>query len=636
MIILKIDIFYQLIRQMGVRVVLFRLFYELQRKTGILKLHFPTSLKPQTYSSLNQWKNNARNFFFKDRTEIQASVNNNQSLKQEKTDILNGIYTYFYANRFEIGNNYNWMTNPVNHFTYNVNLHWSKIKGFSLREGDIKYVWELSRFSFLYTLMRYDHHFSEDTSEFVFGKIINWIDKNPLNQGPNYICSQEISIRILNWTFALYYYRFSGHIKEKDFQKILHSIRGQLKHVYSNINFSRIALRNNHTITETLTLYIGGLLYPFFPESKKWKKKGRKWFEQEIKYQIYDDGTYLQFSMNYQRVVLQLLTWGIRLAELNDEPFDEEVYNKARKSVSFLYNCMNLINGYLPNYGANDGALFFKLNNNDYRDFRGQLQALSYILRNQDTFNWSDYLSEDLFWYGLSPEKKRITSKSELSQILRYPVSGYYIIREKSALTFIRCGKHKNRPSQADNLHLDIWYKGSNYLIDCGSYLYNTHPDFQRYFAGTKSHNTVMLDDYDQMRKGPHFIWIYWTQALEARIDETDHSYIFIGIINAFNQLKKNILHKRIIVKFKNIPKWLVTDEIVNMPGVRMNQLWHPHPDLKEHIRLSATDVNGENLIINNESGWYSDYYGVKESSDIWIFKTSSNQISTMIEINNR
>ena len=32
-------------------------------------------------------------------------------------------------------------------------------------------------------------------------------------------------------------------------------------------------------------------------------------FEKEIDYQIYKDGTYLQFSMNYQRVVVQLLTW---------------------------------------------------------------------------------------------------------------------------------------------------------------------------------------------------------------------------------------------------------------------------------------------------------------------------------------
>jgi len=635
-VISKIDIFFQLIRQIGVRALLFRLYYEIQKKIGLLKFRFPTFLKPINYPTLDQWQTYDCNFFFKDRSDIKAFINRNKSLKQERTNILNGTFTYFNANQFKISKDYDWITNPVNHFNYDINLHWSKIKDFSSKEGDIKYVWELSRFSFLYTLMRYDHHFTDDTSEFVFSKIVDWIDKNPLNKGPNYICSQEISIRILNWTFALFYYRYSKHLSDENFQKILHSIRGQLRHVYSNINFSRIVLRNNHTIIESLTLYLGGLLYPFFPESKKWKKHGRKWFEQEIKHQIYNDGSYLQFSMNYHRVVIQLLSWGIRLAELHNEPFGEEVYDKARKSVSFLYNCMNLKNGYLPNYGANDGALFFKLNNDDYRDFRGQIQALSYILMNQDTFYWSGYLSEDLFWYGLSPENKRITDRINNNHIVKYPFGGYYLIKEKLSFTFIRCGKHKTRPLQADNLHLDIWHEGLNYFIDGGTYMYNTHPALQRYFAGTKSHNTIMLDDLDQMMKGPHFIWIYWTQALEARMDETADSYVFTGIIEAFKQLKKNILHKRVIVKFKHIPKWQITDEIVNKPDITMKQLWHPHPDLQKHIRISSTDLNGNDLLLNTEAGWYSDYYGVKKSSFFWIFETTTNKISTLIEINSR
>ena len=634
--ILKIDILYQLIRQMGVRVFLFRLNYELQKKTGLLKLRFPTFLKPLDYFTLEKWQTYDGRFFFRERSDIQAFINRSHSLKQERTSILNGTYTYFNANQFEVGNNFDWITNPVNYFTYDINLHWSKIKDFSSEEGDIKYVWELSRFSFLYTLIRYDHHFSEDTSEFVFRKMIDWISKNPLNRGPNYICSQEISIRILNWTFALFYYRYSKHLSDGNFQKILHSIRGQLKHVYSNINFSRIALRNNHTLTETLALYLGGLLFPFFPESKKWKKNGRKWFEKEVLHQIYDDGSYLQFSMNYQRVVIQLLSWGIRLAELHNEPFSEEVYDKARKSVSFLYNCMSLKNGHLPNYGANDGALFFNLNNDDYRDFRGQIQALSYILLNQDTFFWSDYLSEDIFWYGLAPENKRATARKENNHIAKYTVGGYYLIREKSSFTFIRCGKHKTRPSQADNLHLDIWHEGANYFIDGGTYMYNTYPDLQRYFAGTKSHNTIMLDDLDQMMKGPHFIWIYWTQALVAKMDETSDTYLFTGIIKAFNQLNKKILHKRVIVKFKHSAKWHITDEIVNKPDITMQQLWHPHPDKTKHIAISATDLNGNDLLLNKQPGWYADYYGVKKPADIWMFQTSSNKITTSIEIKNR
>ncbi len=41
---------------------------------------------------------------------------------------------------------------------------------------------------------------------------------------------------------------------------------------------------------------------------------------------------------------------------------------------------MNDSNGWLPNYGANDGALFFRLNECHYRDYRPQLQALAVLL----------------------------------------------------------------------------------------------------------------------------------------------------------------------------------------------------------------------------------------------------------------
>ena len=51
----------------------------------------------------------------------------------------------------------------------------------------------------------------DETTEDVGGialvpEIDSWIKNNPINQGPNYLCSQEISIRLMNWIFAIYFY----------------------------------------------------------------------------------------------------------------------------------------------------------------------------------------------------------------------------------------------------------------------------------------------------------------------------------------------------------------------------------------------------------------------------------------------
>ncbi len=43
------------------------------------------------------------------------------------------------------------------------------------------------------------------------------------------------------------------------------------------------------------------------------KAHGKYWFEQEIAYQVYADGSFLQFSMNYHRVVVQLAHLGFAI-----------------------------------------------------------------------------------------------------------------------------------------------------------------------------------------------------------------------------------------------------------------------------------------------------------------------------------
>lgn len=610
----------QLYQNMGGRYFAFRAWYEFRRRSGQLKSQFPVNPEQKNYLSLQQWRKEAAPFFFESRETLKLKKVQNEQLKQDALQILNGEIQFFSHEWKNLGKNFDWVTNPDTGYHYDINKHWSEIEDLSSEAGDIKYTWEKSRFSYLYTIMRYDYHFDEDHAEFAFHEIIDWIEKNPINQGPNYKCSQEISLRILNWTFALYFYRNSKNLTEEIFQQMMHSIYWQICHVRSNINFSRISVRNNHAITETLTLYLTSLLYPFFPGADERKKKGKNWFEEEIAYQIYEDGTFLQFSMNYHRVVVQLLTWSIGLAELNHEKYEDVVYDRAYKSMDFLYQCQEESNGWLPNYGSNDGALFFKLSQNDYRDYRPQLDALHQMLTGKKLYT-DDY--EDKGWYGVKIDKyPAITRKYG---IISYPVSGYYLIREKETLTFVHCGDYKDRPAHADNMHVDIWHQGENVLLDAGSYKYNTTPELTKYFGGTESHNTVMLDSYDQMLKGGRFIWYYWPKHACGLLNETDESYQFEGRINCFRQIGKNIVHKRRIKKKKDQPIWTVIDTIENKPsGMKMRQLWHTCIDgIKFDCNLESTE----------SEGWVSDYYGDKFPCRQIVFESNENKITTTIKI---
>src|ERR1044072_4742377 len=616
-------------RNMGWRYMAFRSVYELQLKSGRLKKNFPEAPPFVQYLSLEQWKASPVRFFFSSRNEMIVPKVPLPSLKERYQQIRQGRFPFFFCPLLDLGQQHNWMQNPDTGYIYDAARHWTTINDYSREAGDIKYVWEKARFAYLYDVIRYDYHYSEDCSGWAFAESLSWINAIQVTCGPHYKCSQETSLRVLNWTFALFYYRNAPALTTEVFDKIQYAIYWQLHHVYENINFSRIAVRNNHAITEILALYLGGLLYPQLPGAAKWKASGKYWFEQEIAYQVYADGSFLQFSMNYHRVVVQLLTWALRLAQLNGEHWNGMVLEQSRQSLVFLRASMNDSNGWLPNYGANDGALFFRLNECHYRDYRPQLQALAVLL---DMDAALPEPCEDLYWYGLRPGKRLTPVLQPFKSCYQFTAGGYYICREKEGLTFLRCGNHKDRPSQADNLHLDIWYKGMNILMDAGTYKYNTDEATLKYFMGTASHNTVMLGDYDQMEKGPRFIWYNWTQCESANLRETGTEYIWEGVISAFRHVARGIRHFRRVRKMKDRPVWIVEDHIHNKPpGLPMLQLWHtPVP---ERLKWSAYDRGGKLLQPQRRAGKHAGLYGVLEASTEIVFTTDCDKITTEISV---
>jgi hypothetical protein len=620
----------ELVRNMGIRYVNYRIQHIFKTRSGYYTKKFPIAPEKKEYILLDNWLQSRPAFFFLSKREAEKQLPELFPQNPPLPSCFAGRIRFFNAEWKDLGTDYDWVSNPENGFKYDNSKHWSLINDYSTATGDIKFVWEKSRFSFIYEVIRYDARTGEDHSAWIWNEVQSWIKANPVNAGPNYKCSQEISLRVLAWTTALYYYSDSTSLTADLFREIQYVIYWQLKHVYDHIDFSRIAVRNNHAITESLALYIGGSIYAGFPEAAIWHKKGKAWFEEEIAYQIYQDGTFLQFSMNYHRVVVQLLSMAISFAQANGDRFSKPVYNRAYHSLQFLADCQDKTTGYLPNYGSNDGALFFPLSSCEYRDYRPQLNALHILLTGNDLYEAGTYSEEAVWWNARVNSIKEFNSLTFNKGWKLYPTGGYAILREENGFSFIRCGNHKDRPAQADNLHLDLWLNGKNFLHDSGSFKYNTSEEFISWFMGTRGHNTVMLDNHNQMLKGPRFVWFNWTQCESIETSESDEAYKFTGEIAAFGYINKKIRHKRTIVKYKNENRWVITDELINKPpGMKMVQLWHPS---SQSIQISASSSD-EGLPALWGKGWNSEFYGIKTESAYLQFETLNNLITTSILI---
>ncbi|AZJ35040.1 heparinase [Tenacibaculum singaporense] len=624
---MKLSLVTNFISNMGARYIFFRIYHMLLAKLGFQKVRFPIEPSKKELISLMDWRETNFNIFsFNDELERVRD----KELEINATKILGGEIQFFSSDWKKLNREYNWLKNPTSGFIYDISKHWSIIPDLSSESGDIKFVWEKSRFTYLITILRYDFHFKKNNAEFIFSEVESWIDNNPINQGPNWICSQEISLRIFNWCFVLDYYKYDQALTEDRWNKIQNVIYWSIDHVYNNINFSRIAVRNNHAITETLFLSLSELLFPFITETKKWSKKGRKYFEEEINYQIYNDGTFLQHSMNYHRVVIQLLSLGITITEKFQKPFAKSIYEKAYKSLNFLFQSIQEENGFLPNYGANDGAWFFPLSTTDYRDYRPQLNSLHRVLTGEYLFE-EEFLREDFLNVSLKANSMKVL-KREMG-IHTFDIGGYYISRDSKDFTFIKCGKYKDRPSQADNLHLDIWVKGINILRDSGSYKYNTDKEYVKYFNGTEGHNTVSVSGEDQMLKGGRFIWFYWVKKAKAFLNKNNNTYNFKGEIKAFKHVAPNIVHERSVKKTIGENLWQVNDNVKNKGNKKIYQYWHLDKKYLENIEIISKDEDGNLLKPLIEEKWYSGYYGVKERSVRLRFETNKSQFNTEIRI---
>jgi hypothetical protein len=122
---------------MGIRYVSYRIFYELKRKTGILKRKFPIHPQPIHCLNLAEWRTSAQPFFFSSRETISMGKKPNNTLKEAFNNILSGKIPFFSYQYFDLGNDYDWVTNPDSGFRYDIRKHWTEINDYNKEAGDI-------------------------------------------------------------------------------------------------------------------------------------------------------------------------------------------------------------------------------------------------------------------------------------------------------------------------------------------------------------------------------------------------------------------------------------------------------------------------------------------------------------------
>src|SRR5713101_5427546 len=96
--------------------------------------------------------------------------------------------------------------------------------------------------------------------------------------------------------------------------------------------------------------------------------------------QITPEGASLQDSFNYQRMVLHLLCWTLRLTEIHKIQLDPDIRKRTAAAFAFIREFVDSESGRASNHGSNDGSCILPLAACDYSDFRPLLRLGSCVL----------------------------------------------------------------------------------------------------------------------------------------------------------------------------------------------------------------------------------------------------------------
>jgi hypothetical protein len=410
--------------------------------------------------------------------------------------------------------------------------HWTAYHNRIPDGSDIKPVWEVGRFGWATTLTRaywisqdekYAEGFWKLTSEF--------LESNPPNRGPHWSSAQEIALRTIAIAFS--YSLVSESSASTDDRKALlaKNIAAHADRMTLTFDYSR-AQNNNHFLSEAVGLWTAGSLIPGHPKAEQWRKLGRQLFAEGIEKQVHVDGRYVQHSSNYHRLMLQLGLWAVCLTKMEGRELGSTTLGNLSKATNWLMNLLDDDSGRVPNLGPNDGAYVLPLTNQPFHDHRPVIQASSSAFlktRPLKTGPWNDMM----LWLGIQPGKSAERERSSDNPIR---------IEGKNSWAYLRRTYFFERPGHADQLHLDLWWRGVNIAQDAGSFLYTAEEPWNNALATTRVHNTVTVERKDQMTKAGRFLWLDWAQArmvsahakagnLTAAIAE-HNGYMGLGIIH--------------------------------------------------------------------------------------------------------
>lgn len=482
--------------------------YRTQLKTGWLKKKLPIG-QPIVGP-----------FFYGNSLSVLAEEDNVSGLSSDAKLLPDGKIRFFSSSIRNVGSPPSWHVDAVTGKHYpDPEEHWTRLSDFDA--GDIKRIWEPSRLHWS-VLAAQALRVSGDNNYLVLNNkwLADWSEKNPVNQGPNWKCAQEASIRLLNLLLATFI--LGDH--EQPTMAMIQMVHEHCERIEPTLHYA-IAQDNNHGTSEAAGLYAGGVWLCSIgnntPQVQAWIRTGRKGLEERVGRLVAEDGSFSQHSVNYHRLMLDTLFLAEFWRRETGQPgFSDACYTRIISAIEWLWQMTDQVTGEAPNLGANDGAMLLQLACTPYRDYRPSVYLAGVLFQRQRYYSAYHDCDAALEWLGLSATECAFVDRKRTPTVM--DDGGYVIFHGEHCWGVLRYPRFHFRPSHADLLHIEIMDRGISILRDGGTYSYNTSPQWLAYFPGIASHNTIQFDNGEPMPRLGRFLFGAWPEVSNTSFEHTD------------------------------------------------------------------------------------------------------------------
>ena len=441
-----------------------------------------------------------------------------------------------------------WFQDPLSEDRINdTSNHWSRTPEFANDVEDIKLIWDPSRFDWLPQWAWDARQGDKDAVNRLESWVSDWIQHNPANQGPNWRCGQEVSIRAMNMLLA-------GHILHvlgAPQPGFLRFLAEHARRIPPTISYA-VAQDNNHATSESAALFLLGsyLKRHDVAEATRWQSRGRQLLERCVQRLIADDGTFSQYSVAYHRLMLDTLSFAeLMRREFQERTFTTAFYDRADRATRWLWHMLDP-SGRVPNLGHNDGSCLFNLDRQNYTNYVPSINLAAAVFLGQRVPRTPP--SAMMKQFALAP-----TDDLDAPTTRLFPQGGYArLAPTRDTWGVLRFANFRFRPTHADALHLDVWHRGTNLLRDGGSHTYGSE-QIHYHFTGTETHNTVQFDGRDQMPRISRFLFGSWLKMTDVSDVTTDGTRL---MWHGSYQDDRKASHRRSVVATAN--EWQVEDSV--------------------------------------------------------------------------